>query len=171
MATTLASLDTERNPCQLLLSSGSTASSFTAPAPTRTRPTAGLVHNLANSIKFALIGVGSEDETVAALVTGYHFEPTSGVYIPGTILQCTGVLGTQTGVLGSPTNELGPDVRFCDEIAVTAATGMPSFIAIEPGSGNSLVKWISVDALDWTLVQIHPIIGTATTANAVVSSF
>ncbi|KKL56045.1 hypothetical protein LCGC14_2249340 [marine sediment metagenome] len=106
-----------------------TTVAFTVPAPTATRPTTGVIPHPVNNMKFCICGAGDANDTVQARFTGWQFETLSALWIPATIMKVTGTLGTATGVAGN--DILTASVRFCDLIAVAAATGMPDFVGLQ----------------------------------------
>ena len=161
--------DTERSNATLIFRSAhQTDSSFPTVSPTATSPadSAGTMPYLNNSIKFCVIGEGAENAVPEIIVTGWKYEPTSALYIPGDICELVATLGTKTATILSST------VRFADALTLTADKGIGDSTAkIQHEAGNSVVAWLSIDVSDWQFVSFGGKIADATSFNVICGTY
>ena len=153
----------------LIFSAFQTGDAFTAPAPSTTKPSTGLLpdHLIRNQLVFTPIGIGSAAQTVQALLVGWYKEHINGVYVPIELLRVTGTLGTTTVVVGANT------WRFCDSLVIAAAEGLEgSALVAHVRKSQGGIAYVIIDNPGCELIQFKAHKNaSATSANVLAGSY
>jgi len=142
---------------------------FTAPAPTTTEPSAGIYFDTKrNQVVFTLLGVGTAAQTVKGLLLGWYLHHESGVYVSIALLKVTGTLSSQEANIGGQAN-----AKFCETLTVAVGEGVEGsamYVSVTKASEGG-VAWVIVDnpGVEYVTFQVDK--DTATSANVLAGSY
>jgi len=147
-----------------LLSANSTASAVPTKSLVATRPTgAGVIDLLASgTLKVVLYGAGNDNQTVLAYVFGWKAS-VGETFVPTLICAVQGTLSTAVGLSGEiPLNT----ERFSDTYAQVSGIGGSHTFDLDSNTANSPGAFDVKVIAEYNLIEIVPIVGTATNVNA-----
>jgi hypothetical protein len=149
-----------------LLSANSTASAVPTKSLSATRPTGAGVIDLLESgkLKVVLYGAGNDNQTVLAYVFGWKAS-VGQTFVPTLIGAVTGTLSTAVGLAG----EIPLDTeRFSDGYAIVSGVGGNHSFEFNGNTANSPGSFVCKVVAEYDLIEIVPIVGNATSVNALV---
>jgi len=157
-------------PLQRAHTANSTATSFTAPAATATKPSgAGVLDFCSNPpswLKLLLFGTGNDNDTFDARLIGWSI--INSLWVPTILLQCSATLSAFVGVSGGDVTD---SERFADTLSdPVSGMGSAGVDCQKHSPANDTPAFYLLDACGCTLFRLDIDRTGATAGNGLLGS-